>query len=353
MNLIGLAERGVVPDWMIRIGIRRMLKSVLTRDQPSYFKAGGVRAFAERLRQGPIALATDNANAQHYEVPAQFFEAVLGPRLKYSCCLFKDEQTTLAQAEEDMLALTCERAVIEDGMKVLDLGCGWGALTLWIAEHFPRCQVTALSNSAGQRRFIEARCQAKGLDNVRVLTTNVAEFAGVGQFDRLVSVEMFEHMRNYDKLFGRIAGWLRPGGKVFVHVFCHRDFGYTFELNGDSDWMARHFFTGGLMPSFDLFGQFDRNLAIARRWQVDGRHYAKTCEQWLVNLDAHRDQLLHLFATGSTRAEARLKLRRWRIFMMACAELFGYQNGSEWLVGHYLFEPSPNSAAKVVAPRFQ
>jgi cyclopropane-fatty-acyl-phospholipid synthase len=337
MNLIGLAERGFIPDWMIRLGIRRLLKARLREERVSRV---GVQEFAARLRQGPIAVATQQANAQHYEVPAGFFELVLGPRLKYSSCLYENENSTLAEAEEAMLTLTCQRAQIEDGMEVLDLGCGWGSLTLWLAEHYPRCRVTALSNSSGQRQFIEARCQARGFDNVRVLTTNIADFADPGQrFDRIVSIEMFEHLRNYELLFQRVADWLQPDGKIFVHVFCHREFAYAYEDAGESDWMARHFFTGGLMPSLDLFGQFERDLLIRRRWQVDGRNYAKTSEHWLINLDSHREQILDLFAEHYSRADAKVMLQRWRMFFMACAELFGFQGGSEWLVGHYIFAP--------------
>lgn len=340
MSLIGLAERGWLPDWMIRLGMRRMLAERLRQERLALSKLGGAAAFAEQMRQAPIALATDQANAQHYEVPAEFFALMLGPRLKYSSCLYADERTTLAQAEESMLDLTCRRAEIEDGMDVLDLGCGWGSLSLWIAERYPRCRVTSLSNSSGQRRHIEARCQAKGLHNVRVLTANIADFAGAGSFDRIVSVEMFEHMRNYEALLERIASWLRPDGKLFVHIFCHRDLPYTFEAAGDDDWMARHFFTGGIMPSFDLLGRFSRDLQVRRRWQIDGSHYARTCAHWLANLDANLAQVRRVFAKHYPSAEAMVVVQRWRMFVMACAELFAYRGGSEWFVGHYLLEPS-------------
>lgn len=346
MNRIDLAERGWLPDWIIRMGMRGMLRARLRQERLVLGASGGAAAFAERLRQCAIAVATDQANAQHYEVPVEFFERMLGPRLKYSCCYYPNESATLAEAEDAMLDLTCRRAEIEDGMDVLDLGCGWGSLTLWMAERYPRCRITALSNSIWQRHFIEARCRSLGLDNVRVLTANVADFAGTGSFDRIVSVEMFEHVRNYEKLFERIASWLRAEGKLFVHIFCHRELPYAFEEAGADDWMARHFFTGGIMPSLDLFGRFHRDLEIRQRWQIDGRHYARTCEHWLANLDANRDRACKLFEKRHSAAEAKVIVQRWRMFVMACAELFGYRGGSEWLVGHYLLEPS-----RVQSPR--
>ncbi len=332
-----LAERGWLPDWLVRTGIRRQLAARL-RQQEGLAPEGGARAeFLEQLRHGPLAVCTRDANVQHYEVPAEFFEAVLGPRLKYSCCQYGDGATTLAAAEDAMLRLTCERAELEDGMDVLDLGCGWGSLTLWVAEHFPRSTVTAVSNSAGQRRFIAARARSRGLDNVRVLTANLAGLTEVGRFDRIVSVEMFEHMRNYQALLATLAGWLQPGGKLFVHYFCHRERCYLFEDSG-GDWMARHFFTGGLMPSFDLLRHFDRDLVVRNWWRVDGRHYARTCEDWLRNLDAHRAYLLGVLRPGHG-AQAAVALQRWRMFLMACAELFAWRGGAEWFVGHYLLEP--------------
>jgi cyclopropane-fatty-acyl-phospholipid synthase len=340
MNLIGLAEKGYLPDLFIRVGIRRLLAGRL-RQERRRGVSQHMAEFVELLKRSPLALATEQANAQHYEIPADFFETVLGPRLKYSSCFYPDKSTTLQEAEEAMLRLTCERADLEDGMDVLDLGCGWGSLSLWVAEHFPRCRVTALSNSTGQRRFIESRAAALGLRNLRVITANMADYLGAETYDRVISVEMFEHMRNYETLLKRLAGWLRPAGKLFVHIFCHREMAYLFDVTGENDWMARHFFTDGLMPSFDLLGHFDRDLVVDRRWQVDGIHYARTCEDWLKNLDSNRARLLALFAQTTDRASAQIMLQRWRIFFMACAELFGYAGGSEWFVGHYVFQPCP------------
>jgi cyclopropane-fatty-acyl-phospholipid synthase len=351
MNLTGLAESGWLPDWLVRMGIRRLLTARAREERSRQDHAARTADLVRALEAGPIALATDEANAQHYEVPASFFETVLGPRLKYSCCLYEGPRSTLREAEEAMLRLTCERAGLQNGMEVLDLGCGWGSLALWVAEKYPRCRVTALSNSTGQRRFIEGRARVRSLDNLRVITANMRDFTGDGEYDRVISVEMFEHMRNYEQLLARVAGWLRPEGKLFVHVFCHRSATYTFDVTGSNDWMARHFFTDGLMPSFDLFGHFDRDLVVRRRWQVDGQHYARTCEDWLKNLDANRDALLPLFR--GLADPPHVVLQRWRMFFMACAELFAHAGGSEWFVGHYLFEPRTQSVTRETeqAPR--
>lgn len=294
MHLINLAERNGVPDWLVRIGIRRLLKQRLRRARDS-----STSDFAAWLRRQPAAIATELANTQHYEVPADFFRTVLGPRLKYSCCLFQNENRSLPRAEDAMLDLTCQRAEISDGMNILELGCGWGSLSQYMAERYPNCRITAVSNSRSQKRFIESRCRERGVRTVEVVTANVADYCATPDYDRIVSVEMFEHMRNYETLLKRVAEWLRPGGKLFVHIFCHQSLAYPFEIDGDGDWMARHFFTGGIMPSFDLFDKFDRDMKVNRSWFVDGRHYARTCELWLRNVDANRKKLANLFAHGT------------------------------------------------------
>ncbi|MCB9939138.1 MAG: class I SAM-dependent methyltransferase [Planctomycetaceae bacterium] len=340
MNLIELAETGLVPDWLIRIGIRRLLaKRIQT------VTVSKLADFTDTLRNSPLAVATDVANDQHYEVPAAFFEKVLGPRLKYSSCFFDRTDASLAEAEVEMLRRTCERALIKDGMRVLELGCGWGSLTLWIAEQFPACDITAVSNSASQRSFIEARARERGLTNVRVITADMRDFATRETFDRIVSVEMFEHMRNYELLFRRVSKWLEPDGKAFVHVFCHRNSPYLFETEGAANWMGRHFFTGGMMPSEDLFSHFADDLAIEKQWRVNGMHYWRTCEAWLNNLDHHRDAILDCFRADLSDREAELSLQRWRIFFMACAELFRYRGGDEWFVSHYLFESADKESS--------
>ena len=345
MNLIELAETGIVPDELIRFGIRRLLAKRLKDVASGYCgDHGPIAHFADSLRSSPLAVETDAANDQHYEVPAEFFQKVLGPRLKYSSCSFATPQTTLSEAEDDMLRQTCERAEIENGMRVLELGCGWGSLTLWIAEQCPNCQITAVSNSTSQREFIENRAQSRNITNIQVITADMREFTIDETFDRVVSLEMFEHMRNYELLFQRVSTWLRPNEKAFVHVFCHRDMPYLFETEGAVNWMGRHFFTGGMMPSEDLFSQFHDHLEIERQWRVSGLHYWRTCEAWLRNLDRNRSATLDCFRQNLPIREAKVSLQRWRIFFMACAELFRYRGGDEWFVAHYLFrkvaEPS-------------
>jgi len=342
-GLLGLAERGWLPDAAIRAGIRRLCAQRLDE-----CLAGGAAAqqarhqrLVEALRRMPLAVHTDSANAQHYEVPTAFFEHCLGPRLKYSACLFERPETTLAEAEVAMLGLYAVRAGLEDGMDILELGCGWGSLTLWMAQRFPNARITAVSNSNSQREWIQARCREQGLDNVQVLTcdVNVLELAP-DRFDRCVSVEMFEHVRNHEALMARIADWLRPQGKLFVHIFAHRLAAYPYDTQGDGNWMGRHFFTGGLMPAADMLLHLQRDLVLERRWLVDGTHYQRTAEAWLANQDRQREAILPVLeaAYGGT-AQAKLWYQRWRIFWMSCAELFGYDHGQQWLVAHYLFQP--------------
>ncbi|TWT76124.1 Cyclopropane-fatty-acyl-phospholipid synthase [Posidoniimonas polymericola] len=349
MNVIDLAESRLLPDWLIRAGIRRLLAQRKQNPQQAERRAS-VQEFADQLRQGPLAIATDAANEQHYEAPAAFFNEVLGPRLKYSCCLFDDPNATLRQAEEAMLTLTCSRADLQNGQRILELGCGWGSLSLWMAEKYPDAQVTAVSNSNSQREFIQARAGERRLENLEVITANVTEFEPAGTYDRVVSVEMFEHMRNYEELFRRVSSWLEPDGVAFVHVFCHAGEPYLFEDNGPNDWMSRHFFTGGTMPSDDLFACFDKHLRIAEQWRVDGTHYWRTCEHWLQNLDATRPELLKILGEGLEAGEAKRMLQRWRMFFMACAELFRYEEGQRWLVCHYRFEQAASPQTSETRP---
>lgn len=337
---IELLEKNRLPDWLVRIGIRRLLAQRLReegRPTPAELEAHKNRLVAG-WQAGPVAIHTDSANAQHYEVPSRFFELVLGRHLKYSCCLFRDPSDDLDTAEEAMLDLYCERARLEDGQTILDLGCGWGSFTLHAAARFPGSRITALSNSRTQKAFIDDQCARRGLGNVRVITADIADCQLDMRVDRVVSVEMLEHVRNHAALFGRIRGWMRPGGLMFVHIFTHREVLYPFEVQGDFDWMAREFFTGGIMPSHDLLLRHQDALRPVQDWQVDGTHYQRTCEAWLARMDANRAAIEPLFAEAYGPREVVRWWARWRTFFMACAELFGYRGGTEWMVSHYLLE---------------
>jgi len=330
---LDLAEQGWLPDPLLRRGIRRLLDQRIRQiEAPSHPTA----LLVEQMRRSPLAIETGAANEQHYEVPPAFFQAVLGRHLKYSGCYWPEGTTSLDDAEAAALRLTSERAGIEDGMTILDLGCGWGSLSLWVAEHFPRCRVTSVSNSAPQGEFIRRRAAAGGLANVEVITADMNHLDLDLTFDRIVSVEMFEHMRNYSLLLERIAGWLAPDGKLFVHLFCHRSQPYFFEDDGPGDWMARHFFTGGLMPSEKLMDHFAGPLELDQRWRVNGRHYEKTALAWLANMDHRTEEIRGLFATVYG-ADAGIWFHRWRMFFLACAELFGHGGGEEWFVSHSLW----------------
>jgi cyclopropane-fatty-acyl-phospholipid synthase len=340
MSLIDLCERGLIPDPLTRLGIRRLCTQRL-REEGAFDLDQADRRFRDLLgglRESPIAIETAAANEQHYEVPTRFFQLCLGQRLKYSSCYYPRGDETLDQAEDAMLALYGERAELANGQEILELGCGWGSLTLWMAERFPGARITAVSNSNTQREHIEATCRQRGLGNVRVITCDVNRLElDVSRFDRCVSIEMFEHMRNYDTLFTRIATWLKPGGKLFVHIFCHRSLMYPFETQGDDNWMGKYFFTGGLMPSADTLLHFQQHLSIEQRWLLPGTHYEKTSNHWLANQDLHRDEVLSVLTAAYGAEEAARWHQRWRMFWMSCAELFGYDNGNEWLVAHYRF----------------
>lgn len=339
MSMIQWAEKGWVPDTLIRFGIRRLCEERL-KDEKNLLQQSGQGFRQERfesLRSSPIAVDTDAANEQHYEVPADFYRFVLGRHLKYSACWWDDATLTLDDAEQAMLEVYAERAELQDGQRVLDLGCGWGSFSLWAAPRFPKSRFTAVSNSASQREFIEESARQRGIDNLEVITCDVNRLSFDEPFDRIVSVEMLEHVRNYDALFGRIRSWLADDGKLFVHIFCHRDLVYPFETDGDKNWMGRYFFTGGLMPSIDTFSQVQNHLKIEAEWPVNGQHYEKTAEAWLDNLDQNREMVEAVFARTYGDEEAKLWIQRWRMFFMACAELFGYRDGNEWLVCHYRF----------------
>lgn len=334
-------ERGIVPDAFARAGIRRLLRSRLAEIAAARPAEAVARAesFVAALRDAPIALLPEKANEQHYELPSAFFGHVLGRRRKYSSAWWPEGVDDLDAAEEAALAATADRAGLADGQRILELGCGWGSLTLWMAERYPRARITAVSNSHAQRAHIEAEAVRRGFSNVTVVTAQVADFHPRDRFDRVVSVEMFEHLRNWPEMFRRVAGWLEPGGRFFMHVFVHRASPYAFEARDGSDWMARHFFSGGMMPSDDLALRFQDHLRLLARWRWDGTHYARTAEAWLARLDARREWVWPVLEDAYGVEAAALWWTRWRLFFMSCAELFGYDQGREWWVAHYLFEP--------------
>jgi cyclopropane-fatty-acyl-phospholipid synthase len=330
-------DRGWIPDVVIRAGIRRFCAQRLRAEREA--GAAGKIRFIEQMRSHPIALETGAANRQHYEVPSTFFQLVLGPRLKYSACYWPDGTTKLAAAEEATLEQAAQRARLADGQRILELGCGWGSLSLYMAERFPAASITAVSNSSSQKAFIDGEARRRGFTNLTTVTADMNRFTTKnGLFDRVVSIEMFEHMRNWDALLARIARWTAPGGLLFVHVFSHSSFTYPFEVGERADWMAQHFFTGGLMPSDDLLLHFADHWHLARHWTLSGDHYRRTAEAWLANLDRCKVEAAREFSRVYTEDEAQRWVRRWRVFFMACAELFGYRGGSEWQVSQYLLE---------------
>jgi cyclopropane-fatty-acyl-phospholipid synthase len=332
---VGFAESRWCPDMLLRAGIREVCRRRL-RSLPSEIEAASAltHAFIESSCRSPIAVETEAANEQHYEVPPEFFELVLGPALKYSSCYWSSATENLAAAEVEALRRTVANAELEDGHTILELGCGWGSLSLHMAKSLPNSRIVAVSNSADQRRFIQKRACDLGIANLEVRTADMNKFEPEERFDRVVSVEMFEHMRNHARLLERISSWLRPGGKLLVHIFCGAPPPYFFEDDNEDDWMARNFFSGGVMPSDDLLLRYQHHMAVEATWRWNGRHYARTAEAWLDNLDHHRQRAEEILRNAPDPA---LALRRWRIFFLACAELFGFDDGNRWWVSHYRF----------------
>ena len=334
-----LTESGLVPDSFIRHGIRRLLQQRLDEINVSDIArmASDQSDFIIEMDKAEIALLPDMANEQHYEVPQAFYQHVLGPLQKYSCCYWADDTENLAMAEKLALEQTCARAELKDGMTILELGCGWGSLTLWMAKKYPASKIIAVSNSRSQREHILQQLNELGLDNVDIITSDMNDFYTERTYDRVVSVEMFEHMRNYRKLFSRVKQWLNPDGKFFMHIFVHRNTPYLFEDKDSSDWMSRYFFAGGMMPSDDLPLFFQDDLKIEQRWRWDGTHYQKTAEAWLNNLDLNHGKVWPVLEQTYGKDFAKMWLMRWRVFFLSVSELFGMHNGNEWFVSHYLF----------------
>lgn len=330
-------SRGLLPDGVLRAGSRWGTVARVRREARGGVEAqeGRMRALVERMSSGPIAEQVEAANDQHYELPADFFGLVLGPRRKYSGCLWDDGVADLAAAEEAMLALSCERARIRDGQRILDLGCGWGSMSLWLAERYPNATVHGVSNSHGQREHIEAVARERGLANLTITTADVNAFAPEGRYDRVVSIEMFEHMRNWRELLRRVSTWLEDDGLAFVHVFSQRRLPYRFE----GTWASERFFTAGTMPSHDLMLRFQDDLVVADRWAVNGTHYARTLDAWLERLDARADEALAILSAGPGPREGRRLLATWRLFLLSTREIWGWRGGDEWLVSHYLLSP--------------
>jgi cyclopropane-fatty-acyl-phospholipid synthase len=334
-----LAEKGMLSDALIRRGIRSLCK-----DRLQEITAGDCESmqskliqFIEQMDLADIAPLPEKANAQHYEIPPSFYQYCLGMNRKYSSCFWQHDTQTLDEAEQLALAQTCSHACLGGPLDILELGCGWGSLTLWMASHYPSAQITGVSNSASQREYILQQAKARGLSNINIITADMNVFDTEQTFDRVVSVEMFEHMRNYQALYARVARWLKPDGLFFKHIFVHKDAVYPFEVKADDDWMSQYFFSGGMMPSDDLPLYFQDDLKIVNKWRWNGTHYQKTANAWLANMDKHHAELTPVLESIYGKADAELWRQRWRIFFMACAELFGFNQGQTWWVSHYLF----------------
>ena len=333
-----LLEKNALPDWLVRVGIRRLLAQRIRQENTGEDPKLRLEAYVHDLKHRPIAEDTRAANEEHYEVPTAFFQKCLGKRLKYSGCYFPRGDEGLDRAEEAMLELYVERGRIADGQEILELGCGWGSLSLYLAERFPGARITGVSNSRTQKQYIDSEAQRRGLANLKIITCDMNTFdAEAGRFDRVVSIEMFEHMKNYQALMADVARWLKPGGLLFVHIFTHRRFAYHFVARDRTDWMARYFFTGGQMPSHELLMQFQERLSLLADWTLSGTHYQRTAEEWLRNMDRHREEIIPLFRETYGDKNARKWWAYWRVFFMSCAELWGYKGGEEWIVSHYLF----------------
>ncbi len=334
-----LLARGLIPDWLLRRGVRSQGKERLSMmnavDAPEEYNK-----FMDEASSGDIAVNTDDANNQHYEVDSEFFNYCLGKNMKYSCCFWEDETLDLDSAEYNMLEIYSERAEIVDGMSILDIGCGWGSLSLFLAHKYPNSEITGVSNSYSQKKFIDSLAQERNISNIKIITKDINDFRANEKYDRILSIEMFEHTKNTKKLMNLINDWLNPNGLFFMHVFAHKENPYYFDRDQKNAWMAKYFFTGGMMPNHDLFKDLRSNLDYRKSWMLPGTHYEKTSNAWLAKMDLNKDKILSLFEREYSKSIAKRKFHFWRLFYIACAEIFGYDNGKEWVISHHLFKKS-------------
>lgn len=333
MWYLKLVDKGIIPDSLIKLKIKHLIKQRLQSEKKQF----NIHKLVEELKESPIAVKTNEANVQHYELPVSFFNKILGQHLKYSCGLWLDNETCLNNAEKCMLDKTIERADIKDGQDILELGCGWGSLSLYLAQKYPNANIVAVSNSNSQREYIQSKAYRMNLSNLNIITADMNDFSINKKFDRIVSIEMFEHMRNYQELFFKINHFLKLNGKLFVHVFSHKQLSYKFEIKDSSDWMSKYFFTGGIMPGENLFTHFQDHLYIEKKWHFNGLHYQKTAKAWLHNMDKSKVEIMSIFEKTYGSNQAKRWWNYWRIFFMSCAELWGYRDGKEWSISHYLF----------------
>ena len=329
--LLSLAESGFIPDALIKIAARYISNRRLNEQSDDENKDKIISV----LSRGVVAEKTHNANEQHYEVPPEFFNYVLGTNLKYSCSLF-DDADSLDDAEESMLKLYIDRADIKDGHEVLDLGCGWGSFSLYVAERYPDINITSVSNSSDQIAYIKNEAHEKGLSNIKAFRMDVNNLELNKKFDRIVSIEMFEHLRNYKLILNYLNHALKPDGKLFIHIFCHKKLTYLYEMKNNFDWMTKYFFQGGIMPSKDIFQYFEDELEIINQWDINGNHYSKTCKAWLNNHYKNKKKILDIFEKHYD--EPKIWFNRWRIFFLSCEAFFALNNGREYFVAHYLFK---------------
>ena len=340
MWYLSLVEKNIIPDSLIRFKIRQLLRLRLKEESVGNNESRQERFMnlLDELKSSPIAVNTTDANEQHYEVPTEFYRMVMGKHLKYSCGYWKHKNTSQDASEEDMLELTCERAELKEGQDILELGCGWGSLSLFMAARYTQSKIIAVSNSNTQKEYIDSQAKDRGLKNIEVITVDINNFETDKKFDRVVSVEMFEHMRNYQKLLNKVNRFLKEQGKLFVHIFSHKELAYKFEVKDDTDWMSKYFFTGGIMPSDHLFHYFNEDMVVKKHWRVNGQHYEKTSNNWLSRMDENKEKIMPIFKETYGAGEEVKWWVYWRLFFMSCAELWAFKEGEEWIVSHYLFE---------------